>query len=81
MAKITGSEPAMPNLKDGWGHGDESRPGLSIRQHFASLAMQGLLAHTYNEGLTQTILSPVALEKIARQAVVIADLLIEKLNT
>jgi hypothetical protein len=81
MAKITGSEPAMPNLKDGWGHGDESRPGLSIRQHFASLAMQGLMAHNYNGGHTETILSTTAMEKIAYQSVVMADLLIEKLNT
>jgi len=67
MKKITGNEPAMPIThepiaSDGY--------GLTIRQHFAAIAMEGILARSndYNE-------------TIAMVAVNLADALIAALNT
>ena len=40
--KITGDEPINPSIEDGWTRTDLR--GLTIRQHFAAMAMQGLLS-------------------------------------
>ena len=79
---ITGNEPAMPttNSVDGTELNDG---GLTIRQHFAAIAMQGILA---NEQLRTALLMDARTFKrdpnysVAHEAVRQADLLIEELN-
>lgn len=53
--------------------------GLTKREHFAALAMQGMLANSFNDGATQP-LSTASNLKIARMAVAQADTLIKALN-
>jgi len=75
MSKITGNEPmhsiAMPGFyyPDG-GHEDRYvRDGITIRQYFAAMAMQGILAGTNTD-----------LDNIGVCAVDAADYLIAELN-
>ena len=78
-SSITGDEPATGIVQ-----GREFfEPGLTIRQHFAAMAMQGILA---NEDLRTALLMDARTFKrdpnysVAHEAVRQADLLIEELN-
>lgn len=69
--KLTGNEPAMPFVA-----GDQNNPddraiceGLTIRQHFAAMAMQGYIAGGGS-----------ANEAMATFSVMAADALIKELN-
>lgn len=87
--KITGNEPAFPFWKwNEAGYGDavvmrdnnggmtvnEYCSGLTIRQHFASMAMQGYVASHTGECLPNP-------SDVARRSVEIADVLIAELNS
>lgn len=67
MSKITGNEPAHPTII-----GDMREPGLTIRQHYAGLAMQALISNP-NAELTK-------FDKVIQLSVTFADLLITELN-
>lgn len=73
MSKITGNEPINPTIWD-----DRNVPyflrdhdGLTVRQYYAGLAMQGLLAMGFTEG-DEVI--------IAKVSVSLSDALITELN-
>lgn len=76
--KITGNEPvtglAAHKVPDGlslkWRNGT---PGLTIRQYYAGLALQGMLAYNHRPDAG-------GWEEIAKQSVIAADHLIEELN-
>jgi hypothetical protein len=75
--KTNGNDPANPTI--GWeltSHGDPvsitDQYGLTKREYFAAIAMQGLLADT------KDILYPII--QVAKDAVNYADALIEELN-
>lgn len=71
MSKITGDEPInVTNFKDG----ETNCTGLTIRQHFAAMAMQGLLngVRRYETKDDE--------KRIAEMATKAADALIEELN-
>lgn len=71
---ITGNEPAYPLSPDGnkeLGYNE----GLTIRQHFTAMAMQGLLANVaIQENLSMTP------SRVAEEAVIYADAIIFQLN-
>lgn len=72
---ITGNEPAMPYAVGGKtlnGADDYIADGLSIREYFAALAMQGYLS-----GYPNYEPEP---EEVAKRAVSIANALIAELN-
>lgn len=72
MEKITGNEPINGIIHDGWTRNDS--PGLTIRQHFAAMAMQGFCAAGYGDFNSHHV------EHIARLSVQQADALINELN-
>lgn len=72
MSKITGNEPAMPIRYEGDLGQMNSAGGLTIRQHYAGLAMQGFLSTS-----RYWIDEP---EKVAEWSVRQADALINALN-
>lgn len=89
---ITGNEPAMPVVSTdfSWYQGDQnlnysnvrSKGGLTIRQQFAAMAMQGLLSnsdisHVGSEGLKD---AKSFVESYASSSVAMADALIAELN-
>lgn len=87
MEKITGNEPAMPIIKtvgDGTGPiGSVIEPGLTIRQHFAAMAMQGLLYQNLpvDRALNESNENGNSqLSNLAQASVKCADALIEALN-
>ena len=63
--KLTGNEQAYPNV---------SYAGLTIRQTFAMVTMQGLVSNLPKMSLED------ALQAVPAQAVMFADALIEELN-
>lgn len=67
MEKVTGNEPINGVMNDGWTRNDLQ--GITLRQHYAGLAMQGLVVNrgSINRGVTAQI------------AVEIADALISEL--
>lgn len=73
MENITGDEPSMPIWFEGNLGQMNSTGGLSIRQHFAAMAMQGFIS-SIKEGY-QTMH-----RDAAEQAVEFADALIAELN-
>lgn len=80
MEKITGNEPAMPELKCNLTHENHLSEvwlegGLTIRQHFAAMAMQGMVSNPEIQKLTSVTIQGVAIE-----AVQYADALIAELN-
>jgi len=77
-AKITGNEPAMPTANSDRGIDF----GLTIRQHYAGLAMQGLLANQIllEKGAKQHSSVNSIFQSYAKDAVDIADSLIAELN-
>lgn len=96
MEKITGNEPAMPQVKttkeDGNRNGKDwfignthSIGGLTIRQHFAAMAMQGFCA---NDTAYQLAMEELAkkdgdgniFDEMATSCVQAADALITALN-
>ena len=82
MNKITGNEPAMArqSLKQSGGQRidvdfnylEDGTPGLTIRQHFAALAMQGMFG--------KVNLDFINVQTVAECAVDAADALINELN-
>lgn len=84
METITGNEPAMPlNLLEYEGeiHSNEDISyeckGLSIRQHFAAMAMQGLFASMGRDDFPPNLEN---VEYCAKLGVTAADALIKELN-
>lgn len=73
MEKITGNELAYPLTTDA-ARDSEVHYGLTIRQHFAAMAMQGLLSNMKNGYDKKAAVS------YADDAVYLADALIERLN-
>jgi hypothetical protein len=77
--KITGNEPASPKIAseilDNNLVNIYSSNGLTIRQHFAAMAMQGLLACPEPDPN-----NPLSLKEFAAAAVKCADALIAELN-
>lgn len=76
---ITGNEPAMPTLEqsaNGVGYWNTYH-GLTIRQHFAAMAMQGLCA-VDNKGEFDNLQA--SAEYAAKLSVKYADALIAELN-
>ena len=71
-AKITGNEPAMPTANSDRGIDF----GLTIRQHYAGLAMQGIVSNFF----LQSEMGKGMNEAFAKDAVALADALIEALN-
>lgn len=64
---ITGNEPAMPTGQS------QSGTGLTIRQQFAVMCLQGLISNCFhNTGIPD--------ETHVEKAIVLADLLINELN-
>lgn len=53
--------------------------GLTKREYFAAMAMQGMLSNSYNDGASQP-LSTASHDQIAQMAVSIADALIAEMN-
>ncbi len=72
MSMITGNEPAMPRDHRYQGHN-----GLTIRQQFAAMAMQGLVSSTKWE---HSPMGNIYLSSTAKHAVELADALIAELN-
>lgn len=79
MEKITGDELVTATVKPGFVYGDGSyeessiKGGLTIRQHFAAMVMQGLAAkYNLNKPEDQQIISQMSVE--------LADSLITELN-
>lgn len=61
------------------GGGDFGAEGLTKREYFAAMAMQGLLANSYNDGVYQP-LSTASHDQIANMAVRLSDSFIVALN-
>lgn len=76
--KITGNEPINPLHPDSSGN-DTDRSGLTIRQHFAAMAMQGF-ASIYLSQLNNSTKSFDNPNGMANLSVLFADALIEELN-
>ena len=80
MSKIKGNESITAVAVPGFMYGDGSheepsvKGGLTIRQHFAAMAMQGLLSNTKNGYDTKAAVT------YAENAVYLADALIAELN-
>lgn len=90
MKQITGNESitATPSLKQGgaqsrendFDYMEQGATGLTIRQYFAAMAMQGLLANnTYHNPNEKH--NMITVPALAETAVVYADALIAELNT
>jgi hypothetical protein len=79
MENITGNEPAMPSKIDDYddrlGDITRNKGGLTIRQHFAAIAMQGLLANPEIQKIQSLTVNSIAIE-----AIQYADALIAELN-
>lgn len=73
MSKITGNEPAMPVVGRYADKNLLEANGLTIRQHFAAMAMQGILASLDND-------TAIVGSFIADMSVRCADALIAELN-
>lgn len=70
---INGSEPAAPVVDDCIStHNQEIFYGLTKREHFAGLAMQGILANQYNASMTA--------DAVAKQAIENAEALLKGLE-
>jgi hypothetical protein len=84
VQKLTGNEPAMPVNEEVTDRIDQNvkiYTGLTIRQHFAAMAAQGILSANkqieYGDYENMRSMSP---SEVANQAVCIADALIDELN-
>lgn len=59
----------------------QAHPGLTIREHFAAMALQGLLANPETaQAITDGVSAVIKLNRTARSAVCFADALILELN-
>ena len=58
----------------------EYHTGLSKREYFAALAMQGLLTRVPNRPNNETDLGVIELKRISEESVIMADALINALN-
>ncbi len=77
---MDGGNPAMPLAIGGKDMNDQNyiQEGLTIREHFASMAMQGVLAGIAGIGYRGS--NQITLKEIAIMSVVSADALIKELN-
>lgn len=74
---ITGNEPAMPH--GAWGQ--QTGTGLTIRQHFAAMVMQGILSNpVYAQITLDKIPEHKQAEFVSQVAIEQADALISELN-
>lgn len=73
MSKITGNEPITPLQFEGH---PSYEIGLTIRQQFAAMAMQGILSSWD----TQSFPTPGSIQDVVKKAVFTADALIIELN-
>jgi len=60
--------------------GVELNKGLSKREYFAALAMQGLLTRVPNRPNNETDLGVIELKRISEESTIMADALINALN-
>ena len=65
-----GNEPTHPHLVHTPGGGVDYKKGLTKREYFAAMALQGLLPTNISQSI----------EEDAKNAVKLADILIEELN-
>lgn len=80
---ITGNEPAYPTIEQDNVNGNliwNTVAGLTIRQHFAAMAMQGLVANSEHRKWYKKESYLMPYEIYAEQAVDLADALIKELN-
>lgn len=80
MGKIKGDEPAMPESCSAGGYRANVYSGLTIRQHFAAVAMQGMLANSIDKQQGAEPFWHMSQENLAMVAVGYADALIAELN-
>lgn len=73
MEKLTGNEPAFPVLAFDKSGEESYVRGITIRQHYAGLFMQGLIASWGQHDVTD-------FGDLANDAVLAADALINELN-
>jgi hypothetical protein len=72
--KTSSSDPTNPI-----GAGGAIAIGLTKREYFAALAMNGILSNSFNDGVSQP-LSSASWEQVGQFAVTMADKLTEELN-
>lgn len=77
--KTNPNDSSYPNMPVYDGIHRLSEHGLTKREYFAAMALQGLLSNSYNDGATQP-LSTASHDQIAQMAVSSADALIAELN-
>ena len=73
---------ARPYSRDGlskFSHDHYSQEGLTKREYFAAMAMQGLLANSFSDG-SQKHLSHASFEEISKMAVHQADTILTELE-
>lgn len=84
MEKITGDQPAMPLTDATMAHDEDFKNcrGLTLRQHFAAMALQGLLANPelLRVGTMGKTDAEEVMQSFTQDAVMAADLLIDELN-
>lgn len=82
MKKTYADSPAFPKSAFYHPDGGMDRPedGVSTREYFAAVAMQGLLTRVPKRDGGQTELGISESQRIADESVIMADLLIEALN-
>lgn len=71
---MTGNEPSMPTGQN------QSGTGLTIRQHLAAMAMQGILPQQSHLDRIINENGQLMVKEIAKASVIIADALIAELN-
>ena len=76
---ITGNEPAYPITNALTADGFEKARGLTIRQHFAAMAMQGIV-QSFELDFESTDIKGGFYSTVAEQSVKMADALLNELN-
>lgn len=78
MENNNANQPAFPVfLQEGFSINSHIDAGITKREYFAAMAMQGILANYYNHGGGDYFVS---ISLVATDAVSIADAVIDKLN-
>lgn len=77
-----GNEPAFSKAAFYHPDGGVDRPqeGLSKREYFAAMALQGLLTRVPNRHNNETDLGVIELKRISEESIIMADALINALN-
>ena len=73
-----GNESAMPLSE--FAYNMQYSSGLTKREYFAALAMQGLLTRVPNRPNNETDLGVIELKRISEESTIMADALINALN-